>query len=114
MIDDLLPGAIIIFGGLAVTEYRLEVALAAVGVRGGADGHPGDSLEPGPSGKRLPNLQRKIENMLERDRYRSLQIENAAVIVAAAVLPNIAPGTVVSRAYNDRFVPRLLPEQQSK
>src|SRR5438874_2190644 len=97
MIDDLLAPAIIAFGGLAVTEYRLEVRwrLSAstaeqtdtLVIRWNLD-----LLE-----KRLPNLRRKIENMMARDAFRSLQTEYAAVIVTAAVLANIEPGTVFTR-----------------
>ena len=96
MMDDYLAPAIIVFGGLEVAEYQLEVrwriaASAAeltdtLVIRWNLD-----RLE-----KKVPNLRRKIENMLERDHARWRHIEDAAVVVTAAVLANIVPGTVYS------------------
>ncbi len=93
MLGELLPAAIVVFGGLAVSEFRIRVRWR----RSSADVEQNDRLvirwDLEQLERHYPGLRQKVENVQRRDLYRSLQTANAAVIVTAAVLENIAPGT---------------------
>jgi hypothetical protein len=115
MLGDLLPAAISVFGGLSAREYRVDVRW-----RASASGTETtetlvirwdlDRLE-----RRVPELRKKIENLIGRDLYQALQTENAAVVVTVAVLENVAPGTRFSMrsdkgSYHDYFLNESLEE----
>ncbi len=115
MLDDLLPGALVVFGGLSVAEYKVEVRWRTSAAATEQTETLTIRWDPARLARRVPMLRRKVQNMLERDDYRPLQTENAAVVVTVAVLANIEPGTVFSRrsergSYHDYFLNDSLEE----
>ena len=115
MLDDLLPHALVLFGGLEVTEYRIEVHWRKAAsttmqrdtlmIRWDLD-----QLE-----QQLPNLRRKVRNLLERDEYQPLQTEYAVILVAVAVLAHVEPGPVIiKRADRGSFHDYYLNESEDE
>jgi hypothetical protein len=109
MLDDLLPMALAVFGGPGVTEYRIAVRWRRSSSQQEEQGTLTLRWNMEELEKCFPNLRRRVENMAERDFDHSEQTEKAAVVVTAAVLECLEPGTVFSRrsgkgTYHDYYL----------